>query len=313
MARKKSKHEGLIALAMDGNWTAGFILGSMLLACTLTIDLKVQGVILKPIISVLTPFGFMLSAGFYVISFITLIKKNTKPKPEKDSAPHRPIAKLVDFETQSFRKPMETDAIKSNQNKSSNTTHTKPLSWSLQLIQALEWKKFEELCIAYYQERGYRAEPTKLGADGGIDIKVYSDDQTQPCMIVQCKAWANDIGVKEMREFLGVMTHEKIHKGIYMSTSAFTHDAKKLATENGITCYTGNMLLMDIKRLGLTSQQRLLMLATAGEYTTPTCPTCGIKMVKRNSVKSVFWGCENYPRGCKQRLHLRKVDYVTAT
>ena len=46
-----------------------------------------------------------------------------------------------------------------------------PTSWSIELLQKIEWKLFEDLSAAYYQEKGIRAELTKLGADGGIDIK----------------------------------------------------------------------------------------------------------------------------------------------
>ena len=46
---------------------------------------------------------------------------------------------------------------------------------------------------------------------------------------------------------------------------------------------------------------QLLKLATQGDFLTPTCPSCGIKMVPRKStqVGREFWGCTNYPR-CKQ-------------
>lgn len=68
------------------------------------------------------------------------------------------------------------------------------------------------------------------------------------------------------------------------------------------------MLLMMIQRLSPTSLQKLLALATNGDYKTPTCPSCGIKMIKRPSTKGDFWGCLNYPKGCRQKLNLRNVD-----
>ena len=126
--------------------------------------------------------------------------------------------------------------------------------WSLKLIQELEWKKFEELSLAYYLEKGIRAETTSLGADGGIDIKLFQDGSEKPTTIIQCKSWASQVTVKQVREFLGVMTHEKIVKGFCMTSSSYTNDAIEFAKANKITLISGEMLLMMIQRLTIESQ-----------------------------------------------------------
>lgn len=48
-------------------------------------------------------------------------------------------------------------------------------------------------------------------------------------------------------------------------------------------------------------QATLLKQAFRGDYRTPTCAACGIKMVERKGSAGAFWGCQNYP-GCKVRL-----------
>jgi restriction system protein len=53
------------------------------------------------------------------------------------------------------------------------------------------------------------------------------------------------------------------------------------------------------------SKNKLLALAVAGDYRTPTCSQCGVKMVKRKSKRGAFWGCMNYPT-CRQRLAIKK-------
>ena len=47
----------------------------------------------------------------------------------------------------------------------------------------------------------------------------------------------------------------------------------------------------------------LLRFATQGDFLTPTCPTCALKMIPRKSTTHgrKFWGCRNYP-ACKQTL-----------
>ena len=41
-------------------------------------------------------------------------------------------------------------------------------------------------------------------------------------------------------------------------------------------------------------------LATQGDFLTPTCPSCAIKMISRKSTAHgrPYWGCRNYP-ACK--------------
>ncbi|MEO8159486.1 MAG: topoisomerase DNA-binding C4 zinc finger domain-containing protein [Betaproteobacteria bacterium] len=50
-------------------------------------------------------------------------------------------------------------------------------------------------------------------------------------------------------------------------------------------------------------QERLLQVATQGDYLTPSCPSCGSKLVDRENKKdkSHFWACLNFPR-CRYTL-----------
>lgn len=100
--------------------------------------------------------------------------------------------------------------------------------WSLDLIQSIEWIRFEDVCQKFYELKGIRSECTPLGPDGGIDIHLYQDDNNprQPTAIVQCKALGNSfIGVKPIRELLGVMVHEKIVKAFFMTSGSYSEEA----------------------------------------------------------------------------------------
>ena len=185
---------------------------------------------------------------------------------------------------------------------------TKPTEWSIDVIRDVEWKRFEDVCQKFYQTSGIRSETTALGPDGGIDIRLYQDDSGKPTSIVQCKAWSERlVGVKPVRELLGVMTHEKIVKAFFMTSGRFSEDAKVVASSNRITLIDGELLLMMIKRLPEADQKSLLEFATDGEYKVPTCPSCGIKMkhISGTTGRSDFWGCFNYPR-CRQKLGMRR-------
>lgn len=190
----------------------------------------------------------------------------------------------------------------------------KPTEWSGQLLQALEWKRFEELCTAYFEAAGgFTVRPTGLGADGGVDIYLYSPIALggAPTGVVQCKAWKTDkVGVKQVRELYGIMAAEKARIGIFLATGEYTAEARAFAANKHLQLLSGEDLLGKLRHMPVTTSQRLLEQITAGDYTTPTCPNCGVKMTLRASRKAdhigqSFWGCVNYPR-CRQTFTLPK-------
>ncbi|MFH1814269.1 MAG: restriction endonuclease [Pseudomonadota bacterium] len=181
-------------------------------------------------------------------------------------------------------------------------------------MRAIEWKRFEDLCQKFHEIKGIRSVTTPLGPDGGIDIRLFQDDSDRATSIVQCKAWGERfVGVKPVRELLGVMTHEKVAKAFFMTSSRFSGDAKAFARSNHITLIDGDMFLMMINRLPAASADALLRFATAGDYNIPTCPKCGQKMkaVPGREGRPDFWGCTSYPR-CRQRLGMRRDDTAAA-
>lgn len=175
----------------------------------------------------------------------------------------------------------------------------KPKAWSFELLRELEWKRFEVLCGTYYEKRGFRVETIARGADGGIDAKLYYGQIKEPVGLVQCKAWSSrPVGVKTVRELLGVMVHNKVAKGILHASGSFSSEALEFARANKIQLIGGAELLANIEKLAADIQNELLALATEGDYKTPTCPSCGIKMRRVPGKHGDFWGCTNFPR-CK--------------
>jgi restriction system protein len=182
---------------------------------------------------------------------------------------------------------------------------TKRGAWSLESLQSLEWKRFEHLCAWYYDAFGLTAETLAAGPDGGIDIKLYKPgDRTAPIAIVQCKAWQKPVGVALVRELLGVMTHEKVKRGIFITTANYTDDALAFAATNQIQLVSGAGFVAKLQALDAARQKDLLDRAFAGDFATPTCASCGVKMVSRNAARGAFWGCINFPK-CRTMLNRR--------
>jgi restriction system protein len=179
--------------------------------------------------------------------------------------------------------------------------------WNIDLLRVIEWKGYEKLCAGYFERLGFRAEVGHFGADGGVDIRLYRDGSPQPGILVQCKSWRNyKVGVREVRELLGVMTAANVVEGIFMTTSVFTQDAKAFAMNMNMHLIDGHDLLAKIQELSPEGAAELLAMATAGDFMTPSCPSCGIKLIERQGKgRGPFWGCRNYPR-CRSTIEMAK-------
>jgi len=73
-------------------------------------------------------------------------------------------------------------------------------NWTPELLKQLEWRRFEELCVAYYQALGFTTHLSGAGADGSVDIVLQSQDSEQPFSVARCKAWdAYRVGTKAVK------------------------------------------------------------------------------------------------------------------
>ena len=200
-----------------------------------------------------------------------------------------------------FKKPKKRKSKISTPNKSDSN------GWSIELLKSLEWKRYEEICkevLAIKENGRFNVSTTKMGADGGIDLKI-TDKKNNVVALGQCKAYNSPVGVAFIRELYGVMASEKVTEGYFFTTSKFSNDAIEFANKNKITLINGNEQIKTIQSFKPEQQKHLFTLATNGDYTTPTCVNCDIKMTKKSSENGEFWGCLNYPR-CKNTLKVRR-------
>ncbi len=155
-------------------------------------------------------------------------------------------------------------------------------SWTLDLLRHLEWRRFEELCAAYFEALGF----------------------TTQSLIVHCKPWSpHRVGIKPVRELRAAMAAAGASEGALVSPGRFTQDAVSFAAKEDIRLIDGADLLAKLAALAPEQALALLKLATKGDFLTPTCPCCSIKMTERRSTAGgrKYWGCPNYPQ-CKEIL-----------
>jgi restriction system protein len=173
--------------------------------------------------------------------------------------------------------------------------------WTPELLRRLEWRRFEELCAAYFEALGFRAELAYAGADASAAIHLYAEGAARATILVRCRPWdAYGVGIKPVRALHDAMSTAQLAEGVLLTSGKFTTEARAFAPGAKISLVDGEGLLAKIGALVPEKALALLELATRGDFVTPTCPACAIKMVKRKSTARgrPYWGCRNYP-GCK--------------
>lgn len=178
--------------------------------------------------------------------------------------------------------------------------------FSLELLLALSWNRFEALCGAYFAAHGFRTEQRSHGADGGIDISLYFKDIPIPVKLIQCKGWRRRrVDVEQIRSLLGVMTREGVKDGVFVTMSSFTRPAMAEAAIARIMTIDGMEMVNRLRTLDGSRKAALLQIATEGQYWRPNCARCGGLMNPVTNVKRPFWGCSNYGRlKCRSKIEL---------
>ena len=165
-------------------------------------------------------------------------------------------------------------------------------------VDQLMWQDFEKLVAEAFQRDGYSVvENGGGGPDQGVDLVLRKGNEK---FLVQCKQWkAYKVGVDVVRELYGVMAARGATGGFVVTSGTFSSDAEAFAQGRNIQLLVGPKLqeLLQRARSGRTSPPY------PNAVSSPACPLCGSRMVKRTAKRgqhagSEFWGCVRYPE-CK--------------
>jgi restriction system protein len=104
---------------------------------------------------------------------------------------------------------------------------------------------FEQLVLDLLHAMGYgtsRSDLQRVGGsgDGGIDGIISLDRLGLEKVYVQAKRWKNTVGSPEIQGFMGALQLHGASKGVFITTSAFSRDAKDAASRA-----RGSIVLVD--------------------------------------------------------------------
>jgi len=109
---------------------------------------------------------------------------------------------------------------------------------------------FERLVIDLLVKMGYGGTRKDAGqaigksGDEGIDGIIKEDRLGLDVIYIQAKRWGNPVSRPEIQKFVGALQGQKAKKGIFITTSIFTHEAEDYVKkiENKIILIDGDML-----------------------------------------------------------------------
>lgn len=326
MAKRQSTFEDLIGIAAKLPWWVGILLALMsfvgmraLAGMEIVAPTGIQGLGNNFVHSVAKTFGmfaqYLLPIAFLIGAAISAFRRQ-----KRGGLPQRSTGSFDEYlrrdneggaKVPSADSPQNRPNVRieptwaSGANDADRVARAETIRWTAELLSVLEWKRFEEVCAGLFERLGFITKSTTHGADGGIDICLYQPPSNLPVAVVQCKSWTSKVGVNVVRELRGVMTSDGVAEGIFVTTSTYSDDAVAFASANHIDLMDGKAVLNAILKLPEEQQSSLLRLATAGDYTTPTCASCGVKLIRRKPKAGgkPFWGCVNYPK-CKMKLYV---------
>ena len=90
--------------------------------------------------------------------------------------------------------------------------------------------RFERLVVDLLQKMGYgKGEAVGRSGDGGIDGIINQDALGLEKVYMQAKRWQNQVGEPEIRNFSGSLDARGASKGVFVTTSNFSGNAKQTA------------------------------------------------------------------------------------
>lgn len=109
----------------------------------------------------------------------------------------------------------------------------------LEQVMQLSPQQFEVLVVRLLVAMGYGGSTRDAGealgktGDNGIDGMVKQDPLGLDRVYLQAKRWSSSVGSPEIRNFAGSLSYHKASKGVFITTSEFSENARNTAGQIG--------------------------------------------------------------------------------
>jgi restriction system protein len=126
---------------------------------------------------------------------------------------------------------------------------------------------FERLVVDLLVKMGYGGNRQDAGkalgksGDGGIDGIINEDRLGLDVIYIQAKRWEGAVGRPEIQKFAGALQGQRARKGVYITTSSFTKEAREYAS-----LIESKIILIDGENLSRLMAEHGVGVSTVGQY-----------------------------------------------
>jgi restriction system protein len=179
-------------------------------------------------------------------------------------------------------------------------------------IDRLSGEQFEEYVLAMFERQGYKGYLTRTTADFGADIVI---EKNGIKTVVQVKRWNSKISIDAVQQIIGAIRHYSASRGMVVTNSYFTANARELATSNGIVLWDRNYIIHNWSigghdaAIASPAATDVAVNISPAEIDSHLCPKCGAPLVQRNGKCGPFLGCGRYP-DCHYTRNMDKINVL---
>lgn len=176
-----------------------------------------------------------------------------------------------------------------------------PTAWTLGVLQQLEWRRFEQVCIGLVETIGYSGASISNGPTDEVSLYLIQHDAVMTHALVKTVAGNTVVEIDQIRALFAAMSRQNILQGFCITAGEFAAEALAAARGVGLFAIDGATLLQTLNSMPPVQQEDLLKRVFQGDYAIPSCPSCGKIMTLRDAGINAFWRCSDYPT-CKAQL-----------
>lgn len=216
--------------------------------------------------------------GYFTISETGIEFLKTNP-PKIDSSVLEQFPEFIEFKNRKKDKSEKNDASESTTEQEVTQTPEDSLASAYsKLRSALESEIlssvkeaspsfFERLVVDLLVKMGYGGNRKDAGkalgksGDGGIDGIINEDRLGLDVIYIQAKRWEGTVGRPEIQKFAGALQGQRARKGVFITTSNFTKEAKEYVSMIDV-----KIILIDGDLLSTLMVDHNVGVSTVGQY-----------------------------------------------
>jgi restriction system protein len=163
-------------------------------------------------------------------------------------------------------------------------------AWSTELIARMDWRQLERVVVALFDAEHQHVET--IGNAVSVRDCAGNAPSSETSLILKraTSPGKTSDGKPVLAPLVAILTHRGVRRALFLKLE---DDSVLPSSLDAAT------LVQYLLKLTAARRDALLTLATEGDWSTPSCPTCNLKMQKLKGGTHHFWGCQNFPK-CSQ-------------